>query len=454
MPAKDITVVGGGLAGLAAACALADAGAKVTLLEARPYVGGRVFSFRDKTTGDEVDNGQHVFLACCTEFLGFLRRLGVEDRVFLQPRLKATYVLPGGQESALSAWPLPAPLHILWPFLRLGHLPLGAKFRILGALRAIRRITPEERRALDSRTFLSWLEEHRQPPVAISRFWNHFVVSTLNEDVSRVSAALAVMVYQDGLMRGATDANIGYARVGQSGVFAEAAQRHVEARGGAFRFGERVLEVAVEGDRATGLRTASGRTATADAYVIALPFHEVPRVMPEAWRARPPFANAAALASSPILNVHLWLDRDVMEREFVGLLDSHLHWVFNKSRIHHGSGGRSLSVTISAAREWSELTQEEVIRRTVEELRRYLPAAQDAQVTHAIVVKESDATFSAAPGTAALRPPSATPIANLFLAGAWTDTGWPATMEGAVRSGLAAARVVIAPGDRATRASG
>ncbi len=439
----EVAVVGGGLAGVAAACSLAERGARVTLLEQRPFVGGRVYSFRDRVTGDECDNGQHVFLGCCTEFLAFLRRLGVEDRVFLQGRMRATYLLPGGEESTLAAWPFPAPFHILGPFLRLGHLSMGDKIGILRGLRRIRKIGPEERRALDSRTFQSWLEEHGQTPTAISRFWNHFVVSTLNEEASRVSAALAIQVYQDGLMRGSTDANIGFARVGLSSVFAEAAQRYVEARGGTFRFGERVVDVRVEGDRVAGLRMASGRAVAAEAYVVALPFHEVPRVLPEPWRSSDPFRHAAALAPSPILNVHLWLDRDVLEHEFVGLLDGPLHWVFNKSRILRGSGGSYLSVTISAAREWSALSQEEVVRRTLEELRRYLPAAREAQVRHSVVVKESAATFSAVPGTAALRPTARTPIANLFLAGAWTDTGWPATMEGAVRSGVAAARAVL-----------
>lgn len=439
----EVVVVGGGLAGVSAACALAERGARVTLLEQRPFVGGRVYSFRDRVTGDECDNGQHVFLGCCTEFLAFLRRLGVEDRVFLQSRMRATWLLPGGEESTLAAWPLPSPFHILGPFLRLGHLSMGDKLGILRGLRRIRKIGPEERASLDARTFQSWLEEHGQSPVAISRFWNHFVVSTLNEVASRVSAALAIMVYQDGLMRGTTDANIGFARVGLSSVFAEAAKAYVESRGGAFRFGERVVEVQVEGDRVTGLRTAAGHSVTAEAYVVALPFHEVPCVMPKAWSGRLPFAHAAALQPSPILNVHLWLDRDVLEHEFVGLLDGPLHWVFNKSRILRGSGGSYLSVTISAAREWSPLAQEEVVRRTLHELRRYLPAAREAQVRHSVVVKESAATFSAVPGTAALRPTARTPIANLFLAGAWTDTGWPATMEGAVRSGVTAAAAVL-----------
>lgn len=450
----EVAVVGGGLAGLAAACSLAEGGARVTLLEQRPYAGGRVYSFRDRVTGDECDNGQHVFLGCCTEFLAFLRRLGVADRVFLQGRARVTYLLPGGQASTLAAWPLPAPLHILGPFLRLSHLSMSDKLSILRALRRIKKISPEERAALDARTFLSWLEEHGQTPTGISRFWNHFVVSTLNEEVSRVSAALAVMVYQDGLMRGSTDANIGYARVGLSGVFAEAAQRLVEARGGAFRFGVRVLDVVVEGERVTGLRLATGGDVKADAYVIALPFHEVPRVLPEAWRGRPPFSHAAGLAPSPILNVHLWLDRDVLEDEFVGLLDGPLHWVFNKSRILRGAGGSYLSVTISAARAWSHLPQQEVTRRTLDELRRYLPAARGASVRHAIVVKELAATFSAVPGTAALRPSARTPIANLFLAGAWTDTGWPATMEGAVRSGVTAARAVLGSPECSRRSVG
>ncbi len=439
----EVAVVGGGLAGVAAACALAERGARVTLLEQRPFVGGRVYSFRDRVMGDECDNGQHVFLGCCNEFLAFLRRLGVEDRVFLQRRLRATYLLPGGQESTLAAWPLPSPFHILGPFLWLSHLTMGDKIGILRGLRRIQKIGAEERAALDARTFQSWLEENGQTPVAIRRFWNHFVVSTLNEEVSRVSASLAIMVYQDGLMRGTTDANIGFARVGLSSVFSEAAQKSVESRGGSFRFGERVVEVQVDGDRVTGLRTAAGHKVTAEAYVIALPFDEVARVMPEAWRARPPFSHAAALAPSPILNVHLWLDRDVLVHEFVGLLDGPIHWVFNKSRILRGSGGAYLSVTISAAREWIVLSQEEVVRRTLEELRRYLPAAREAQIRHSVVVKEAAATFSAVPGTAALRPTARTPIANLFLAGAWTDTGWPATMEGAVRSGVSAALAVL-----------
>ena len=423
---------------MAAACELADRGARVTILEKRPFLGGRVYSHRDEATGVNVDNGQHVFLGCCTEYIRFLKRLGVYDRVHLQRRLRVPVIDKIWGESTLAGADLPPPLHLLPSLLRFRSLSPVEKVRAAYAFQRIRSLDRERHPELDRVPFREWLRQNGQSDHAIESLWNLIVQPTLNDHVSRVSADLALMVFQEGFLRTRDGANVGWAKVGLSELLGDAARRYIEERMGEVR-----MECGVDGieisDRAVARVLAGGAELTADAYVLALPPREVLGLLPVSV-ANAFFARIGRIEASPIVNVHLWYDRPVWDRAFAAFLNSPLQWAFNKTKLWgEGGSGQYIDISLSGAREWVDVPGAETVSLFEKEMQALIPAARGARVERALVTKQREATFAAKPGIGALRPQERTPIANLFLAGDWTATGWPATMESAVRSGLAAA---------------
>jgi len=433
-----VVIVGGGLAGLATACNLAEQRLEVVLVEQRPHLGGRAFSFWHRPSESEVDNGQHVFLKCCTEYIRFLERLGVSDKVFLQRRLRVPVIDPGRGVSFLESSPLPAPFHLLPSFLRYRHLSARDKARLAYAMLAIRFTDRGKRGDLDSVSFHSWLKAHGQTERAIQRFWNLIALATLNDDVRRVSADLALMVFQEGFLRRADGANVGYARVGLTHL-AEAAVSYIQERGGQILLRQAAREFLWDGERVGGVRLASGDILRGRSYVCALPADQCLALLPPALRSHPFFERAAGLGASPIINVHLWYDRPVMDLPFAAFVGGRVQWVFNKSKMRPDLSegpGQHLVISLSGAREYIGQPSETLAQTFARELEQLLPRAGQARLDRSLVVKERQATFAAAPGSAAHRLPSRTPVDNLFLAGDWTATGWPATMESAVRSGV------------------
>ncbi len=438
-----VAIAGGGLAGLAAACELADAGYTVTLIEKRPFLGGRSYSYTDKATGLTVDNGQHVFLGCCTEYIAFLERLGVRDAVQLQKRFRVRVIDKIWGESVLSAANLPPPAHLLPSLLKFKSLSPGEKAMAGWALSQMQMTDRARHPELDDITFEEWLLARKQSPQAIRALWNLIVLPTLNGDTSRVSADLALMVFQEGFLRSRNGANVGWAKVGLSKLLPEAAQRYIEERGGRVRLGEGVGAVEVEGGRVTGLQTEAG-PVTADAYIVALPSESVLDVLPAALQRDEFFSRIARITTSPIVNVHLRYDRRVWRRGFAAFLNTPVQWVFNKSKLWGEEGpAQYLDVSLSGAHDFIDLPSAEIIQLITKEMFALFPETRGAELTRSLVVKQRDATFDALPGIRALRPTQATPLPNLFLAGDWTQTGWPATMESAVRSGQMVAAAVI-----------
>ncbi|MBI2165070.1 MAG: FAD-dependent oxidoreductase [Chloroflexi bacterium] len=446
----EILVIGGGLAGISAACHLLDQGLSVTLVEKRPFLGGRAYSFRDPETGQEVDNGQHVFLGCCTEYIDFLKRLGVFHKVHLQRRFHVN-VIGGQKEAALSAAPLlPAPLHLLPSFLAFPYLGLAEKLRFL---RAITKIyftdRSKQKKGLEGKTFLHWLEEQGQSERAIRCLWELFVLPSLNDRVGAVSAYQAFLVFQEGLLRGRHSANIGYSRAGLTALVDDGARRYIAENGGRLVLDKGVVGLHVEAGDGRGARVAwaelaGGERLRADAYVCAVPWQGFPKLLPEPWSGQPFFQAASRLEAAPIVGLHLWYDRPVTDLEFVAFLDSPVQWVFNKSRIMAlPAPGQYLCVSLSGAWEYARMEKEELKALFSVEMERLFPRAREARLERFIVVKQLQATFRPIPGAEACRPSQETPIGNLFLAGDWTATGWPSTMEGAVRSGRLAATALL-----------
>ena len=443
---KRVAVLGGGLAGLAAALRLTDLGFAVTLIEKRPFLGGRAFSFFDPKEQVEVDNGQHVFLGCCTYYMDYLRTIGATDKTYLQDRLRVV-VDKDGKRGTIGSTPWLGRLHLFPSFLRYPHLGFSDKLRAMYGLVSMaltrRKGGPS---ALDQESAYHWLKRHWQSDTAISALWNLILLPSLNDDVHDASADMAIMLFQAGLLKGPAQASIGLSSVGLTSLNGDPAFNVLTERGADMALGKTIRSIEVVDGRVTGIALSDGGRVEADVYVSALPFGVLLDSLPDDVGQGPFFSRAAKLGSSPIVGVHLWYDRQIMDEEFVAFLGSPVQWVFNKNRIQ-GTGdvdGQYVCISLSGAWQFIDRPKDELTAEFVAEMKRLFPRAADAQVVRSLVVKEPQATFSAAPGAAEGRLPQATPIQNLFLAGEWTDTGWPSTMEGAVRSGVFAANAVAA----------
>lgn len=432
-----VAVVGGGLAGLAAALSCADAGAEVVLLESRPRLGGATWSFTRK--GRSYDNGQHVFLRCCTAYRAFLDRLGVDGSVRLQPRLDVPVLAGSGHGAArarLRRSPrLPAPLHLAPALARYRHVPLVQRARLLPAVLALRSVDPRAA-ASDEETFAHWLAAHGQGERALSSLWDLITLPTVNLPASEASLSMAAKVFRTGLLEQADAADLGWSEVPLDELHGDAAARTLAGSGAEVRLRQPVAGV-LPRVGGVSVHLASGEAVEADAAVVAVPHDGVGALLPAGTLDHQD--ELAALGTSPIVNVSVVLDRAVTDDPVFAVLDSPLQWVFDHTGASGTGSGQVLVVSLSAATDALGRPSADLVAEVVAELRRLLPRAAHAEVVDAVVSRQGAATFRAAPGSAKLRPGTSTSHPRLFVAGAWTDTGWPATMEGAVRSGTAAA---------------
>jgi hydroxysqualene dehydroxylase len=450
MSAREVIVVGGGLAGITAALDCADAGCQVTLVEARGKLGGLTHSFRRGEL--DIDNGQHVFLRCCTAYRELLVRLGVQDLVELQERLDIPVRSPGQPRTArLRRTGLPAPLHLGWSLLRHPHLGWGQRLRFMYAALAMRRLDRTDP-ANDQRSLADWLADYLQDAQTVAALWDLIGVATLNARSDEASLAQAAMVFQVGLLTQADAADIGWALVPLQRLHGDAAVTALRAAGATVRTGAPVLAVEPHGGRwRVRVRPRAGvppLVLTADDVVLALPPIATEQLapvgavpLPAGWSAR--------LGASPIVNVHVVLDRPVLDGPFLAGAGTPIQWIFDRTRQSGLTTGQYLAVSLSAADDYLGEPVASLRARLLPELAALLPEFSQARVRDFFVTREPQATFRPTPGTGALRPGPNTAAAGLYLAGAWTDTGWPATMEGAVRSGRSAAAALLARADRA-----
>jgi squalene-associated FAD-dependent desaturase len=454
-----VAIAGGGLAGLAAACALSDIGFRVTLFERRPYLGGRASSYEHPGTGEVVDNCQHVLFRVCTNLVEFYRRIGVEDKIRWYEDM--TFIEPGGRASVMHASPLPAPLHTMPSFLRFPFLTGKDKLTISRAIAAL----TLRKQADTGQSFHQWLLRRGQTANAINRFWKPILVSALSEDLDLISISYAAQVVRES-MKSPAARHMGVPSIPLTDLYNRAGD-YIRARGGEIQFRNSIEAFSPEPGR---VRISAGDgEADFDYLVLALPFDGLARVLPQSAETAPLRENLSHFESAPITGIHLWFDRQISDLDHAVLLDRTIQWMFHKSRLldprdrgqqnregHDFSRadqrprengalapeGSYIELVVSASKNLIEKSRSEIVDLALKEVREFFPAARTANLVKSTVIKEVHATYSPRPGIDAYRPQQITVWPRVFLAGDWTATGWPATMEGAVRSGYLAAEAL------------
>lgn len=440
---RDVVVIGGGLAGLAATAALAEVGASVTLLEWRPYVGGRAYSYEHPALGEMIDS-QHVVLGCCTNVIDLVTKAGVGDWIRWYDAL--TFLEPGGRASELRPGRLPAPLHQTMSFLRAPMLGLRDKAGIARGLMEFLRGYP----ASDAESFASWLKRTGQTKRAVRHFWEPVVVGALNDGFERCSVKYAGKVFHESFLRSADAGRMGIPARPLSKFFAPVAQ-WAETQGAEVRLRTKVEGLSREPDGDWRVRLGNGDDLRARAVVLAMDHRGTDRLMrglagAEALKRE----EAAEVQAAPITTVHLWYDRAVTELDHAVLLDTRIQWMFQKSKIRGWAAERGtyLELVISASHAELGMGREAILAAALAELSLFFPKVREARLVKSSVLKEAKATFSVTPGFDRFRPEQATATPGLFVAGDWTQTEWPSTMEGAVRSGRLAAGAVMEERER------
>jgi squalene-associated FAD-dependent desaturase len=443
---RSVAVIGGGVAGMSAACALAEEGYRVELIERRGYLGGRASSYLHPGVNEVIDNCQHVVFGCCTNIVGFYRRIGVADKIHWTSDM--TMIEPGGRRSRLGPFKLgpiglPAPLHGMPSLLSASAFSFADKLALARAFQAMMKPGPLE---ASDETLGSWLRRRKQTEGALNHFWRLVIASALNADIEHIALHYAAKVVRELFMNSAEAGSMGMSTVPLSELYS-GAQRFLEVRESSVEFNANVEALSWDASARKWTITTRTSSYTADFVVIALPFEGLQKLLP----ALPHAPGAAGLAEQvaqhehwPICSVHLWYDREITELDHAVLLDREIHWLYNKGKLQpwRALKGSYVELVVSASREFAGRSREEAITQAVGELQEFFPAAKTAKLEKAALIKEVRATFGVPPGIDAARPTANSPWPNLFLAGDWVATGWPSTMESGVRSGHLAAEAV------------
>jgi squalene-associated FAD-dependent desaturase len=441
---KSVTVIGAGVAGMSAACALAEARLRVQLVDRRGYLGGRASSYRHPGVDEVIDNCQHVLFGCCTNLVGFYKRVGVADRIHWTSEM--TMIEPGGRRSKLGPSGLPAPLHGLPKLMAAHAFSIADKIALGRAFAALMRPIP----AYSRESLGDWLRRHGQTQGALERFWRLVIASALNAEIDSIALPYAAKVIRELFMNSAFAGSMGMSTVPLSELYVGVAP-FVEQRGGSVHLNTFIEGARWDDDRARWVvRTRAGELSS-DFLVMALPFEATAQLLPHL----PDGEGAQELAQMieqhehwPICSVHLWFDREITELEHAVLLDREIHWMYNQSRLQTGRGGHYIELVVSATRAFAALPRDEAIAQALAELAEFFPRVKEAKLEKVALVKEVRATFGVPPGIDDSRPTAVAPWQHCFLAGDWTATGWPSTMESAARSGhLAAEALCLSMGE-------
>ncbi len=441
---SDVAIVGGGLAGLATAVALTQHGIPVTLFESRNRLGGRACSFDDPLTGETIDHCQHVSMGCCTALQQFCSTVGIEDDFCIEKEL--TLIAPDGRQAKLKASWWPAPFHLAWAFIRLPYLTFSEKRSLATTLRKLAQgpILEEE----TGISFLEWLHQQQQSDRLIERFWEVFLVSALSESLDRIDIRYARKVFVDGFLRHRSGWEVYLPTVPLDELYGRSVLEWLTRHGCTIRTSQRVRRILGEKEHVSGLEFRDGSQVTAEEIVLAVPHHHMLDLLPECLSGHPILASVRQIESAPITSLHMWFDRPITDLRHAVLIGRLSQWMFARSVVS-GRTERAdrdafvYQVVISASRHLADMTQEEIRRTVLKELCDVFPEASTARLLHSRQVTEQRAVFSVTPGIDRLRPLQQSPISNLQLAGDWTATSWPSTMESAVRSGYLAAENIL-----------
>ena len=431
---SNVIVIGGGFAGLAAGVRLVERGTcNVSLFERRKHLGGRAYSFTDRTTGDTVDNGQHLFMKCYLKTREFLETIGTGDHLRFQEQFRLDFIQPGVGRTALS-FPrlLPPPLNLLAGFMRYKPVDMGDVVRLRHVRSALRAPTPP------GLTVNEWLEECKQSPSIRQAFWDPLCISALNQQPDAAPASHLKSVLKLAFFGRSESTLMGHAGVGLSAMYTGAASTFIQRHGGTCHVGEAAAELRVTKNDKIRIRFRSGRVVTADAAICAIAPPALSRLLPDGFEDLK--ARLSAFYPSPILSVNLWFKRPVLNRPFIGLLEGRMDWVFNKPMLYDGRDRASaghVTLVASAADGLVDQPDERLVEIALKDLHTFLPETRKIPLEHHLVVRERQATFALPRGHSP--PPNRTAAPGLFIAGDWTDTGLPATVESAVESGYRAA---------------
>src|SRR5215469_7127511 len=443
---STVAIVGGGLAGLAAACALSSVGFRVTLFEKRPFLGGRASSYEHPGTGEVVDNCQHVLFRVCTNLVKFYERIGVANQIRWFDQMN--FIEPGGRVTVMKSSFLPAPLHTAPSFLHFPFLGATDKLAISRALLPLTLTTQRDHGC----SFQQWLDRHGQTRNAVARFWHPILISALSEELDRISVSAAAQVVRESMKTPAAR-HMGVPTLPLTDLY-NAAGDYVRSHGGTLHFRCPIESYAADASQLQ-VRTRGNSVAPEgnfDYLVLALPFDALESLLPPVTESAPIREKISHFENSPITGIHLWFDRQITDLDHAVLLDRTIQWMFHKSRLQpmrtqneNGSGaGSYIELVVSSSKTLIEKSRAEIVDLALSEVREFFPSAHEANLIKSTVIKEVNATYSPRPGIDAYRPTPVTPWPRIFLAGDWTATGWPATMEGAVRSGYLAAEALAA----------
>lgn len=427
----DVAVIGGGMAGIAAAVSLARSGARVTLLEARKFLGGRVYSIPDRRTGDWIDNGQHALMGCYHQTFALLRELGTESGIRFQPRIDVPYRGADGMRDRLRGFSLPGPLHLLGGLLSMRSLSWSDKLSALYFGMQMNR----KNAVREGETVEQLCRRLGQSDVLKQRMWDSIALSALNEETGQADASLLQTVLRQAFFSSAADSRMALAAVPLQKLHGDAVNDYLRTRNGQVLIERRVERLEWENDRVTAAVLASGERLACGSCVCAVPAPAASKVMSQSGLGE--IVPIPELGQSPILSVYLWYDRPVSEEAFCCLQDSGYEWIFHRTNFMNPGEHSShcVCLLVSAARRFLKRSREELIALAVEDVQRAYPESGSTPPTHAVVFWEPRATFSPTPENVKNRLGAQTTLSNLFLAGDWTDTGLPATIEGAVASG-------------------
>ena len=439
---QKVLIIGGGFSGLAAGVALAEAGGGVRLLERKPHLGGRARSFLDPATGSVVDNGQHIFMGCYHATTRFLSTIGTLNRVRFQRHLTLHFLDRNGRLTVLQCPALPSPWHVLAGVLCSGSFTFKEKLEVLRLGGSLRRAKAMEH-GLEGLSVREWLTKLGQSERLQRNFWDLLCIAALNEDPSIAHAALFERVLRLALFTSPEDSRLGIPGVGLSEVYVDAATAYIRSKGGRVECGRDVAGLLISEGQCRGVRLSSGEQIEAESVLSAVPSFQLAAMLPgDLLRGEAFFAPVVFLRPAPIISINLWFDRAITDLDFAGLRGATVQWLFNKGRIL-GTGENYVSLVLSGAHRHLARSKEELLATVLLELGELFPQAQKASLLHSLVIKERFATFSPTWEAEQLRPTARTPVRGLYLAGDWTATGLPATIEGAVQSGYTAARAIL-----------